>query len=69
MYEGECSVFIRQDFVETVDRCRHQPRLLDGLEDVSVLLLDGIVPHPVLALVAVALQGHLLPNAVANCKC
>lgn len=43
-------------------RVRHGSCALDGLEDGAVLLLDGVVPHPVLGLVTRRVQRHLLPH-------
>lgn len=43
-------------------RVRNGSSALDGLEDGTVLLLDGVVPHPVLGLVTRRVQRHLLPH-------
>lgn len=43
-------------------RVRNGSSALDGLENGAVLLLDGVVPHPVLGLVTRRVQRHLLPH-------
>jgi len=35
-----------------------------GLQDVSILLLDRIIPHSVLGLVTWAIQSYILPNTI-----
>ena len=88
VYEGKCSIFIRQYFLEPLFRIFDHSCILDGLkivvsiymdigslfcitiwvflqiylEYVSVLLLDGVVPHAIPWLICVATQRHLLPN-------
>ena len=61
--EGKGGFFIFKDFLESLAGRGNHATGFDGLEDVGVLLFDGIVPNSVLALVAVALQSHLFPNA------
>ena len=95
VYEGKCSIFIRQYFLEPLFSIFDHSCILDGLkivvsiymdigsllrnttitfcitiwvflqiylEYVSVLLLDGVVPHAIPWLICVATQRHLLPN-------
>lgn len=37
-----------------------------GLQDVSILLLDRIIPHSVLGLVTWAVQSYILPNTIKH---
>ena len=41
----------------------HHAGLLDDIEDVRVLLLDGVVPDAVFGLVGRRVQRHLLPHS------
>ena len=66
MDEGKGPLLVGQHPVEAVLGVLGQSRGLDRLVQMGVLLLDGVVPHPVPGLVRVGAQGEILPNPEIN---
>ena len=66
MDERESSILVCQHPFEAILGVLGQSRGLDRLEQVRVLLLDGVIPDSVPGLIGIRTQGEILPNPEEN---